>query len=207
MVLVVGAGRLARRWWIVLSLVGPFSVAGVAAATGTVIFDGAPGTKAPPRQVDGITLTKFGRDHRARGLAVTSVNGPTGQVAFSQKGAHLVVKPTKAPNYWQTWSHHYRGDVYFFPSTTTLTLPPHTAAFYFYVEPNDRQEYKATATSGGVSSGPVTVNGFRGAKFFGFIAKGGAQLISITVRSTDRPNAAKHHSGGFAIGEFGIHKG
>ncbi len=184
--------------------IGALSLAGVASAAGTVVFRGAPGTKAPPRRLDGVRMKKFRRDHRRRDTLVSSVTGPTGKITFGSQALHLVVKNVARKGNWRTWSNHYHGDVYFFAPSATLTLPSGTTAFYFYAEPNDRGKFKITATSGAATSGPVAVRGIGGAKFFGFVAKGGAQLTTITVRSTDRKTSATD-PGGFALGEFGIH--
>jgi hypothetical protein len=187
-----------------MTVVGTLSLAGAASAAGTVQFVGSTGTKPPPRRLDGITMKKFARDHRRRDRLVASVTGPTGKIRFASQALHLVVRNVPKRGYWSTWSNHYHGDVYFFAPSATLTLPPGTTAFYFYAEPNDAKKFKITATSGGATSGPVTVNGNGGAKFFGFVAKGGATLRSVTVRSTDRRSSATD-PGGFALGEFGIH--
>ena len=50
---------------------------------------------------------------------------PTGTVTFSQPLGHY--KVTNRPKHtWQTWSHGYRGDVYYVPTSITLTLPGNT---------------------------------------------------------------------------------
>jgi hypothetical protein len=203
---VLGTSGVARRRWVSLpALIAVLALAGVAVAAGTVQFDGSPGTKAPPKKVGGLRMKTFPRDHRHRGMEVTTVNGPTGQITFGEAALHLVIKNKKKIGYWRTWSHNYHGDVYYVAPSATLSLPADTTAFYFYVEPNDPGTFKVTASTTGASSGPVKVTGKGGARFFGFVAKAGAQLTSITVSSSDR--ATKKSPGGFAIGEFGIHKG
>jgi len=205
---VVGANGVARgSCAAVVTLVVSLALAGVAVAAGSVKFDGSPGTSAPPSKLDGAKMTKFQRDHRPLFTAVTTVSGPTGQITFSGGVFHLVVRNLNKKGYWRTWSNGYRGDVYFAPPpSTTMTLPAKTTAFYFYVEPNDPGMFSVTATASGTSSGAVKVRGHKGATFFGFVAKGGAHLTTIKVSSSDRYKSKKH-PGGFAIGEFGIHKG
>lgn len=208
---VVGASGVARvRWASLLTVAAVLALAGVAIAAGTVRFDGSPGTGTPPAKLGGLNMEKFARDHRPRLQLVTDVSGPTGQISFSRSAVHFVVKNKKG--YWRTWSNGYRGDVYFAPGTSiTISLPTNTTAFYFYAEPDDPGTFTVTATASGTTSGPVKVVGAGGAKFFGFIAKGGAHLSTVTVSTNDRKRKKhkKHKAllGGFAVGEFGIHKG
>ncbi len=196
-------------------LVALAALAGVALAAGTVRFDGSPGTNPPPKRFNGLKMATFAPDRRPHGSQVTTISGPTGVIKLSRAVVHNQVRTHKS-GYWQTWSNHYRGDVYEVNPSTTLTLPARTTAFYFYAEPNDttarHPSYAITATTAGATSGPVQVRSFAGAMFFGFVAKGGRQLKSITVRSNDRTIPGKKKGtfkqyGGFAIGEFGIHRG
>ncbi|HEY6788066.1 MAG TPA: M23 family metallopeptidase, partial [Trebonia sp.] len=92
----------------------------------------------------------------------------------------------------------YKGDVYVSGSpSVTITLPAGANAFYFYAEPNRFENFTMTAsTSDGTTSGPISVAGSAGAKYFGFYTTGTAPLASITVTGGDPT--------GFAIGEFGI---
>ena len=205
---VVGASGVARlRWASLLTVAGVLALAGAALAAGTVQFDGSAGTGAPPSKLGGAKMQAFEPDHRRRFTRVTTVSGPTGQISFSGPVIHLAIKNVNKRGYWRTWSNGYRGDVYFAPPpSTTITLPANTTAFYFYVEPNDPGKFTVTATASGTGSGPVKVLGAGGATFFGFVAKGGAHLSTIKVSSSDRFRNKKH-PGGFALGEFGIHKG
>jgi hypothetical protein len=173
-------------------------VVGVAAAIAAIAFDGSPGTAAPPATLGGYTMTPFAADPQALGVNVSSVAAPVGSVGFSPSLSHRRVGAAP-PGNWLTWSHGYTGDVYFATGTTaTLTLPANTVAFYLYVEPNILGSANVTATSnGGITSGPVSVDGNAGAKYFGFYATGADTLTSITV---DVPAPAL----GFAVGEFGI---
>ncbi len=193
-----------------LGIIAALGLAGVAAAAASLAFEGGPGTKAPPSRLHGIRMSAFNRDHRHRGGKVTTVNGPTGQITFSHPVYHVVVKfeknPEKRVGYWLRWSHGYHGDVYYVYPSTTITLPPGTTACRTsYAEPEDanyyycgdRQHPRCDLGS------PVKVNGNGGAKFFGFVAKGGAQLNTVEVTSNDQ-YTSKQHPGGYAIGEFAI---
>jgi hypothetical protein len=164
---------------------------GTAAAAGTIVFDGSPGTGAPPATLGPYNMTPFGADPQPLGY-VNGVAGPTGQLGFGSTLQHLVVGP-----YWQTWSHGYTGDVYWTLGgfSATLNLPPGTSAFYFYAEPNPWAVFTMTAVAqDGTTSGAVSVNGFAGAQYFGFYSTGSESIATINVTSnTD-----------FAVGEFGI---
>jgi hypothetical protein len=176
-----------------------------------IVFDGSPGTGAPPSTLGPYTMMAFGADSQAActydtaatTAMTTSVSGPagTGTIGFDQalNHDHLGALP---PECWQTWSHGYTGDVYDTLYSTnkaqvTISLPAGTQAFYFYAEPNQFSTFQVTATAqDGTTSGPVSVNGNAGATYLGFYELGGATLSSITVTTSD--------TSGFAIGEFGI---
>jgi hypothetical protein len=169
-----------------------------------IIFDGSPGTAAPPSTLGPYTMTAFGADSQpicpAEGSTVTGVAGPAGTIGFTPALRHDHVGPTEC---WGTWSHGYTGDVYDTvstgtPTTATITLPSGTNAFYFYAEPNSFGMFNVTATAqNGTTSGAIQVEGNSGAKYFGFYGTGGVTLSSITV--TTEVGAS-----GFAVGEFGI---
>jgi hypothetical protein len=173
------------------------AVAGLAAAclppqqpqqVGDIVYDGTPGTDAPPATLGPYTMTPFGPDARPTLVDVNGVDG----VAFSPSLEHR-----RIGDGWQTWSHGYTGDVYFTKTATTvvLTMPADTGAFSFYAEPDSFDTFTVTAEAqNGTSSGPISVTGFEGAKYFGFYGINGAKLESVTVTSP-MP---------FAIGEFGI---
>jgi hypothetical protein len=177
---------------------------------GGVVFVGGPGTKAPPKRLHGVRMVAFRRDRRHRGTNVMSVEGPTGQITFSRPLFHEIVRrvassdPRRRAGYWLTWGHGYRGDAYWVNPSVVIRLPAGTRAFSFYAEPEDPQSYSVTATSSDASSGPIKVRGFGGARFFGFVARGGAGLSRVEIRSSDR-YISRRHPGGFAIGEFAIH--
>ena len=170
-----------------------------------IVFDGSPGTGAPPATLGPFTMTPFGTDTQpscgAAGSSVTGVGDPAGLISFDEALDHDTVVNGDT-GCWQTWSNGYTGDVYstFDAGNTTqvtIGLPSGTQAFYFYAEPNVFADFVITATAqNGTTSGPVTVNGYHGASYFGFYGINGATLSSITVSETD--------TSGFAIGEFGI---
>ncbi len=179
------------------ALIAALGLAGAAAAAGSIVFSRGPGTGKPPARLRGLSLHRVGRDHRRLATSVSGVSGPTGRIGFSHTLVHERVGNKKKAGYWKTWSNRYHGDVYYSSSVVTITLPAGTKAFYFYAEPNTQSKFNIAAASGGTSSGAIAVRGKRGAKFFGFAAKGGGHLSSVSVASSD--------SSGFAIGEFGIH--
>ena len=164
---------------------------GTATAAGTITFDASPGTGAPPATLGPYPMTPLGLDAQPFGL-VAGVTAPTGDILFSPPLSHV-----RIGDGWATWSHGYAGDVYatLGPLSATLQLPPGTLAFYLYAEPNPFAVFTMTAVAqDGTSSGPITVDGFAGAQYFGFYATGGDQIVSIEVSSTVD----------FAVGEFGI---
>jgi murein DD-endopeptidase MepM/ murein hydrolase activator NlpD len=186
----------------------PVAVAAPVVTTG-VVFVSAPGTSTPPATLGSASsmlysMLPFGPDSRAAGTSVSSVAGPaeslspsgsapTGTIGFSAALNHCVIGGC-----WETWSNGYKGDVYVSGAqSVTITLPAGANAFYFYAEPNQFENFTMTATmSDGTTSGPISVAGYAGAKYFGFYTTGTAPLASITVTGSDPT--------GFAIGEFGI---
>lgn len=163
-------------------------------AVGAITFDGSPGTGAPPSTLGPYTMTSFGLDSRSELATVTDVPDPAGTITFDTPMTHL-----KIGSSWATWSNGYAGDVYAnFGAAVILTMPAHTSAFYFYAEPNPFAVLSITATAqDGTTSGPINVNGYYGAQYFGFYAVGGSSVATIAVSS----------SVDFAVGEFGISAG
>jgi len=165
-----------------------------ARAAGTITFDGSPGTGAPPPTLGSYNMKPFGSDPQPLGTDVPGVTLPSGHgtVGFTPALEHLQVG-----NGWNTWSNGYTGDVYYTGggSSMTFTLPAGTSAFYFYAEPNPYATFEITATAqDGTTSGPIPVNGFASAQYFGFYTDGSVALKSIEVDSQTS----------FAVGEFGI---
>ena len=158
----------------------------------SIVFDGSPGTSAPPATLGPFAMTSFAPDVRPVPGDVTDVAGPTGPLGFGATVSHV-----RIGNGWSTWSHSYTGDVYSTKGaqSLTLTLPPNTGAFAFYVEPNNFGTFNITATAqDSTTSGAVPVEGFAGARYFGFFGVGDATVTSVTITSTIS----------FAVGEFGI---
>jgi hypothetical protein len=197
--------RLARLLALpVLALSGVAIGVGVAGATSTVVFTGAPGTGAPPATLGGYHMTAFPTDARPVFTSVSTAPGPFGQnVAFSRALTHRRVGSYTTG--WLNWSNGYSRDVYFSftTSSVTLNLPPGTKAFYLYAQSDEFGTYQFTAHSqnGSASSGAVSIDNTpsgTSAKYFGFYATGTTNVISVTV---SRVGAG---SFGYAIGEFGI---
>lgn len=165
-------------------------------ASAGVSVDLSPGTGAPPTTLGGMTMTKV----PPGAPSCTGVNPPG---PISTPGGGITVVPWVGQRCigagWSTWSHGYRGDVYFTGAgvlAQTITLPAGTKAFYFYVEPNAFGTFGCQAVSGSTSTGVFQVQGDSGAKYVGFFATGGDTLQSIRVSCDSAAN-------GFATGEYG----
>lgn len=171
----------------------PVATAFAAVLKGTVVFDAAPGTGAPPATLGPYTMTAFGT--ATNGSTVSSIKSPLGKLAFKPS-----VEALEVGDDWNTWSNGYSGIVFFRDgATVTLTLPPKTGAFYFYAEPNEYETFDMEAVAAnGTSSGDVTVFGEAGAEYFGFYTTNHSSIASIRISDGD-PD-------GFAVGEFGIAK-
>jgi hypothetical protein len=164
-----------------------------------VYFDGTPGTAAPPSTLGPYTMTPFGPDSRNLGSSVNNVPLPAGVSCGGQLGFSTYLDHVRIGQGWATWSHNYKGDVYWTNgSSVTLTLPDGTGAFYFYAEPNNFSTFTIEAiTADGTSSGPIPVTGNSGAKYFGFYTTSTSPLSTIKI-------TVENGAQGFAIGEFGI---
>jgi hypothetical protein len=174
-----------------------FTGVGTALASGTIIFDGSPGTGPPPATLGSHPVAPFPADEQPLFSPVGGVTGPAGDVTFSPALEHVQIGDG-----WATWSNGYMGDVYWTGGALSaeLTLPSNTSAFYFYAEPNPFQVINITAVAkdgSSSSSGPVPVDGYFGAQFFGFYTTGTERIAKITISSDVD----------FAIGEFGINAG
>jgi hypothetical protein len=101
---------------------------------------------------------------------------------------------------WQSWSHSYRGGVYYVTGTElVLSLPPRTRAVRFYLQPNDTGTHAFTVVeASGRSSGPLAIAGRSGARSVGFVGSG-VQPYLTHIRIS-APTAAR----GFAIGTLAI---
>ncbi len=167
------------------------------AVTGAVVFDGSPGTAAPPSTLGPYAMTQAAADPRPVDGAVSDTALPDGTMDISPSVIHM----TTPNGGWATWSNNYAGDVYYDSGTTLrMTLPSGTGAFYLYAEPNSFATFTVQAVAqNGITSGPVAVNGAGGATYLGFYGTGGAQVHTVTV-TTDAG------AQGFAVGEFGVAK-
>jgi hypothetical protein len=154
-----------------------------AAITGTSL-----GTAAPPGTLGPYTMTPFPLD--PQGSPVTSVASPLGgTVDFDATLTHVTVGSG-----WATWSHGYTGDVYYYATGVTLTLPSQTGAFYLYAEPDPFAVWSITATADDGTFVTQDVDGDSGAAGYGFYGTGGSSIASIKVTSGTDVGA----------GEFGI---
>lgn len=171
----------------------PIVNADAAVACDGLVFDGSPGTGAPPSTLGPYTMTAFGADPQAEFAQVSSVNDAAGTIGFSPTLTHLLV-----PSSWLTWSHGYSGDVYYAQGDSIdMTLPVGTKAFAFYVEPNTFASFTVEAfAQDGTSSEPIDIEGNSGARYFGFYGTGANTVASIHVSASD--------PAGFAVGEFQI---
>jgi hypothetical protein len=177
-------------------LVGGAAPAALATTPTPVIhFDGTPGTSAPPSTLGPYTMFPFASDSRPVSDEVSDVTLPDGTMTFSPTVHHV-----RVGDGWGTWSNGYTGDVYYDLGTTlTMTLPAGTGAFYFYLEPVSFGTFTFEAVAqDGTTSGPVSVAGNSGAKYFGFYGTGGAAIKTIEVTNTGAS------SEGFAVGEFAV---
>jgi len=183
-----------RLLFVLLASLASLSLAdaGTALASGSIFFDGSPGTGSPPAMLGPYSMTPFPADPQPLFTDVGGVAGPTGNLTFGSPMQHLQVG-----NGWNTWSNGYTGDVYWSDGATSasVALPSGTSAFYLYAEPNPYAVFQITAyAQDGTSSGPISVDGYAGAQYFGFYATGSEKIASVTITS----------SIDFAIGEFGI---
>lgn len=166
---------------------------------GGIVFDPGPGTGPPPAVFNKFVMRTFEPDPTTLLTPTTSLPSPAqcgNSLRFNTPALHL-----KVGQGWETWSHGYTGDVYsYFDQTAAIILLPQgTRAFYFYTEPNVYSNYTAEAIADdGTTSGPITIQGYAGAKFIGFYVTG-SQCLLKTIKITYPPAA-----GGFAIAEFGI---
>jgi hypothetical protein len=155
-----------------------------------------PPTGPPPETLCGCEMTPFLEDPRPVYENVESVPSPCpsgADVLFS-----IPMNHRRVPESWMTWSHGYTGDVYFTNSSpeVTLTLPPGSCGFYFYVQPSEwlLAEFQVTV-NGEFSCEPFSVEGQGGATYVGVC---GTDLETIRIVNTDGI------ADGFAVGEFGI---
>jgi hypothetical protein len=123
-------------------------------------------------------------------------------------GSTLGVVPSAAKQTigtcWATWSHGPTGPVFTYigaqlSTTTAITLPASSHAFYLYAEPNNFGSFNITVTPS--VGAPVSVNvvGNSGANGYAFYTTANETLTKVTVTTAD--------ASGFAIGEFALYNG
>lgn len=179
----------------VFALVSLFAVAAVASADIAIVDLG---TAAPPATIGPYVDNKFPADPTPVFTDVTSVASGgvlSGPITFSSPLSHR-----KIGSGWGTWSHGYTGDVYYTNGlpAVTVTMPPGTGLFNFYMEPNFFGLHSVTvvAKDGIHPDATLTkmVEGSAGANGYGVVATNGRVVSSVTVTMADGTD--------FAIGEF-----
>src|SRR3954471_1193621 len=122
-----------RRVLLVLSALAALMAVNAGAASAGLVFNGSPGTGAPPDTLGPDSMTPFPASATPTFVDVGGVAGPAGGISFTPALNHRL-----AGLNWGTWSHGYGGDVYYSTGATsvTVTLPDNTSAFYLYAEPN-----------------------------------------------------------------------
>ena len=181
------------------------------AADAAIVFQNL-GSSAPPSSLGGHAMTPFSTSAQASVTENASVSAIPGNPFAGQLSISPDVNKYTLQYTWGSdpWPGSYVGPIWFTGwsvTSRTLTLPPGTTAFYFYVQNNSDGNPADTITvtaNSGVTSGPVLVQtGFWnpnvGANGFAFYSTAGETITSITV-STD-------NSTGFALGIFGISGG
>lgn len=166
----------------------------------TITFDGSPGTGSPPETLGGFTMQPVvDLEATELGEAVSEIEGPTGPITFATPVTYYRVAEG-----WETWSNGYTGAVFVGQANSngiaeaTIELPPGTGAFYLYAEPDAFEDFNVMATAqDGTTSGPTTVFGEAGARYYGFYAACGSRIASITVTDGELDPE-------LGVGEFGI---
>jgi len=167
------------------------------------------GTAAPPATVGGHAMTAFDLPPQAAIAEYASVSGIPGNPAGPAVMVASAMHKYTLGYSWGThaWPGSYLGPAFFSSwenNSVTLTLPPNTHAFYFYLQNNSDGNPADTVTvtaNSEVTSGPVLLNtGFWepnvGANGFAFYSTNGEAITTITIQTTN--------TSGFAIANFGI---
>src|SRR5689334_23271640 len=159
------------------------------------IFDGSPGTAAPPGTLGSYLMTSFPlntADPPPGSPSLTSIPSPLGgTLSFSSGLEHRRAGPSGPYTGWGGsvgWGQGYSGDVYYGPtlsmSRLTVALPAGTGAYYFCVQPEDDSRFGNffVSTSDNGASGVVSVFGIDHARYYGFYeTTPGASFDSITI--------------------------
>lgn len=185
------------------------------AAQAALVFDGSPGSGAPPATLGGFTMVPSPQDARANFTAVTTAPAtPTSSFSFDRTMSLRTIGSFVTGWCSSNWAGgSYGGRIYWTEhgSSVKITLPSPASAVYLY---GDREQFgtnntmEATASNGTTSSsGPIaTANYLCGGtnppsgQFFGFYGTGGEKIASVTL-STSGPIP------GFAVGDFALASG
>ena len=138
-------------------------------------------------------------DSISNGTSVSSLatGGAGGTGASDTIGFSPSTSKGKVGTTWSTWSHSAQPHILVvYDSKLTITMCDNVGAFDFYLEPNAFQTLEMTATADDGTTVTQKVDGYYGAKYFGFYATGGSVIDSVTVTLKD--------SSIFAIGEMRI---
>lgn len=161
------------------------------------------GTTAPPLQLGGYTMEGFS-DASGLGDWVTRVAPPAKAATTGDLEFDTALEHSRIGSGWDTWSHGYTGDVYWFDellngNMLTLTMPVGTMAFRFYLEP----DFFGTATFAVIAGGEVTsldVDGRGGAQGVGIYSDDPTDPLTTIVIE----KMSVDFSNGFGVGEFGM---
>jgi len=199
--------RLARGWLLLPALtvaLGSLAVSS-GAAQAALVFDGSPGSGAPPATLGGYTMSASPQDTNADFTEVSDAPAtPTSSFGFEDPMQLYTVGDSWSSSDWAGGA--YAGRIYYSngAGTTTFTVPAGSNAVYFYASPDyyGTSNMTATATANDgttASSGPVAVpNGDTAGQYFGFYGTGGSQITSVTVTID---------SNDFAVGDFALSTG
>ena len=195
------------RWFLASAAFLVASLGAASAAQAAVVFDGSPGSGAPPATLGGYTMTPSPQDTRADFTGVTDAPAtPASSFSFDQTMQLYTVGQSWGSSNWAGGT--YAGRVYYSngQSSVTITLPSPKNAVYFYATPNQFGTFTMQATaSDGTTSGliPVTTNpggGPPSGQYFGFYGTAGDKISSVTMTFND-PSAGLSD---FAVGDFAL---
>ncbi|MDE2408496.1 MAG: hypothetical protein KGL91_11630 [Xanthomonadaceae bacterium] len=195
-----------------LAVLGGLGAMGIPGSSQAGIVVTNLGAGAPPVTVGGHTVTPFALAPQTAISDYASVSIIPGNPGIGSLSiAPSAIKYTAVWT-WGTdpWPGAYSGPIYFSgdaTSSNTLTLPPGTTAFYFYVQNNwdeNPMDTIVVTSDSGATSGPVLVNtGFWepnvGANGFAVYSTAGETITNIKVET--------NNTSGFAIGNLGISSG
>jgi hypothetical protein len=180
-----------------LALLGVATVALVVvpAAQAALVFDGSPGSGAPPATLGGFTMVPSPQDTRANFTTVTTAPAtPTSSFSFSKTMSLRTIGSYATGWCSSNWAGgSYGGRVYWTQGGTSvkITLPSPASAVYLYADPElfGTHTMEATASDGTTaSSGPIATATYLcggtnppSGQFFGFYGTGGEKIASLTL--------------------------